>query len=80
MSTGVIQSNFVGIEYRDIAPGLTKEGALFIVWIESVELQDQLNAYDPSSGTSPSVSNARTIARPILNAALAGPPEDGDAS
>lgn len=38
------------------------------------EMQRLLAAYDPSSGTSPSVADARPVLRAILNAALAGAP------
>lgn len=49
----------------------------FNVRFEQAELDRLLAAYDPNSGTSPGVSDARPVVRAILNAALAG--RDGGA-
>jgi hypothetical protein len=59
-------------EWRDLTPGGTPaEGTPLSLWIEGSELDRLLAAYDPSSGTSPSVSDARPVLRAILDAVLA---------
>ena len=75
MSTGITQSDCIGPELRDVNEvGDTRPGTLFTLWIEEVELQRLLAAYDPSSGTSPGVADARPVLRAILNSAIAGAP------
>jgi hypothetical protein len=53
---------------RDDQPG----GVLhsFVVRMDAVELERLLAAYDPASGTSPTVGDARPVLRALLNAAL----------
>jgi hypothetical protein len=75
--SGKIQAVAIGSEGRNIADNEPAQGMLFSIWIEDAELQRQLAAYDPAVGTSPGVADARLMARPILNAALAGPREGG---
>lgn len=59
-------------EYRDLTPGgVSSEGTPLSLWIDRTELDRLLAAYDPSSGTSPSVSDARPVLRAILDAVLA---------
>lgn len=77
--SGKIQAVSIGQEGRNIGENQPAMGMLFSVWIEDEELQRQLAAYDPAVGTSPGVADARLMARPILNAAIAGP-RDGGAS
>ena len=73
--SGVNQTTVVGQEGRQIDDvGTSGWGTLFNVWIEEAELQRLLAAYDPSSGTSPGVADARPVLRAILNAAIAGAP------
>lgn len=52
------------------------DGSYSAGWIVSIaypdaEMTDLLSRYDPPSGTSPFVGDARPIARCVLNAALA---------
>jgi hypothetical protein len=71
----VNQTAYAGEEGRQLDDiGTDGWGSVFIVWIEQAELQRLLAAYDPSSGTSPGVADARPVLRAILNAAIAGPP------
>ena len=42
-----------------------------VVRIDKVELDRLLAAYDPASGTSPSVADARPVLRAILDAVIA---------
>jgi hypothetical protein len=73
--SGVNQTAVIGQEGRQIDDvGTSGWGTLFGVWIEEAELQRLLAAYDPSSGTSPGVADARPVLRAILNAAIAGAP------
>jgi hypothetical protein len=60
-------------EWRDLTPGgIAAEGRSVVVWLESAELTRLLAAYDPNSGTSPSVADARPVLREILDAVIAG--------
>jgi hypothetical protein len=43
------------------------DGYLVTVVMTEVEANDLLSRYDPSSGTSPGVADARPVARVILN-------------
>ena len=51
--------------------GVYHEGWEQVVTMTGEEAADLLSRYDPSSGTSPGVTDARTMARPLLNAILA---------
>ena len=72
--SGKIQASVTGQEGRNVSDGEPAWGTVFSVWIEQSELERMLAAYDPNSGTSPGVTDARTVVRPIFNAALAAPP------
>lgn len=50
--------------------GVYHEGWEQVVTMTDGEAADLLSRYDPASGTSPGVTDARTMARPILNAIL----------
>ena len=50
--------------------GVYHEGWEQVVTMTDGEATDLLSRYDPASGTSPGVTDARTMARPILNAIL----------
>jgi hypothetical protein len=55
-------------------PNIDQPGSTVIsvcVRIEKAELDRLLAAYDPNSGTSPSVSDARPVLRAILDAVIA---------
>lgn len=61
-------------EWRDLTPGgVPSEGQAIGLWIEGVELERLIAAYDPNSATSPSVADARPILRAILDAVLEAP-------
>lgn len=61
-----------GPEYRDLTPGgVSAKGRGVFMWFENTELERLLNAYDPKSGTSPGVADARPVLREILDAVLA---------
>lgn len=61
-----------GPEWRDLTPGgQSAQGRSVSLWFDEAELQRLLAAYDPNSGTSPSVSDARPVLRGILDAVLA---------
>ena len=47
-------------------------GQTFSLFISDAELVSLLDAYEPSSGTSPPVGDCRPIVRTILNALLEG--------
>lgn len=53
--------------------GVYHEGWEQVVTMTGEEAYDLLSRYDPASGTSPGVTDARTMARPILNAILEQP-------
>ena len=53
--------------------GVYHEGWEQVVTMTGEEATDLLSRYDPGSGTSPGVTDARTMARPILNAILEQP-------
>ena len=73
--SGKIQSACVGQEGRTGADGPSLWGTSFSVWIEQTELNRMLAAYDPNVGTSPGVTDARQVARPVFDSAIVGPPE-----
>jgi len=50
------------------ADGVYHEGWEQVITLTGDEANDLLSRYDPASGTSPGVTDARTVARPILNA------------
>jgi hypothetical protein len=52
------------------ADGVYHEGWEQVVTMTDGEANDLLSRYDPASGTSPGVTDARTMARPVLNAIL----------
>jgi len=53
-------------------PGaIPSEGKTFTIWLSDTDLNDLLSRYEPSSGTSPSVSDARPVLRALLDALLA---------
>lgn len=59
------------IEYRatsDEAGAIPEEGKSFTIWFSSADLAELQARYDASSGTSPSVSDARPILRALLDA------------
>jgi len=58
----IFKCQVIGEEWHD------SEGLILTLWLEKVELDRLLAAYDPNSGTSPSVSEARPVLRAILNA------------
>jgi hypothetical protein len=49
------------------ASGNFVDGYLITVVMTEVEANDLLSRYDPASGTSPGVADARPVARVILN-------------
>lgn len=52
-------------------PGaIPSEGKTFAIWFSDEELTELLSRYEPSSGTSPSVSDARPVLRALLDALL----------
>ena len=61
MSTAYVSGSGVPGDIYVVVP------VLFLV----AEVDRQLAAYDPASGTSPSVANARPVLRAILDAMLA---------
>ena len=61
-----------GAEWRDLIPGgIPAEGLSMALWIEKAELDRLLAAYDPNSGTSPGVADARPVLRALLAAVIA---------
>ena len=48
--------------------GVYFDGWQLVITLTDVEAADLLSRYDPASGTSPGVTDARTMARPILDA------------
>lgn len=55
--------------FRSTQPGGEPVEGVFVEgWIPLTEAADLLTRYDSSSGTSPAVTDARTIARPFLDA------------
>jgi hypothetical protein len=66
----VISTRRAGVFDED---GVYHEGWEQVVTLTDGEANDLLSRYDPASGTSPGVTDARTMARPILNAILEQP-------
>jgi len=48
--------------------GVYFDGWQLVITLTDVEAADLLSRYDPASGTSPGVTDARKMARPILDA------------
>lgn len=48
--------------------GVYYEGWQLVVTLTDLEAADLLSRYEPGVGTSPGVTDARTMARPILDA------------
>jgi hypothetical protein len=63
----VISTRRAGVFDED---GVYHEGWEQVVTMTDEEANDLLSRYDPASGTSPGVTDARTMARPVLNAIL----------
>ena len=63
----VISTRRAGVFDED---GVYHEGWEQVVTLTDGEANDLLSRYDPASGTSPGVTDARTMARPVLNAIL----------
>jgi hypothetical protein len=63
----VISTRRAGVFDED---GVYHEGWEQVVTMTDGEANDLLSRYDPASGTSPGVTDARTMARPVLNAIL----------
>jgi hypothetical protein len=68
-------ATYAGSSYVNDANGVAQDGYLVTVTLTKSEADDLLSRYDPSSGTSPSVGDARHLARVILNAIIGIPPE-----
>ena len=53
--------------YVETSTGEYTDGYMITVTLTEAEADDLLSRYDPASGTSPGVADARPIARVILN-------------
>lgn len=63
-------ATYASSSYVNDSNGVPQDGYLITVTLTETEAADLLSRYDPSSGTSPGVADARPLARVILNAVL----------